>query len=101
MYLLNENIYEKTLMLLKKKLEELIVQIDPQVYQKYITTSFKDEPMLYVRLYKALYGLLQSAFFFYRKLRTKLEDFGFLVNPYGHCVKKNCKWITNDSELEC
>ena len=63
---------EKTLVLLKGKLSELIAQIDPQMYQKYITTSSKGEPMLYVRLSKALYGLLQSALFLYRKLRTEL-----------------------------
>ena len=73
-------------MLLKGKLAELMVQIDPQMYRKYITTSSKGDPMLYVRLYKALYGLLQSALFFYRKLRTEVEDFGFAVNPYNPCV---------------
>ena len=68
-------------MLLKGKLKELMVQIDPQMYRKHIITSSKGEPMLYVRLSKALYGLLQSALLFYRKLRA-LEDFGFTVNPY-------------------
>ena len=83
---INANNYEKTLILLKGKLAEFKVQIDPQMYQKYITTSSKSEPMLYVRLSKALYGLLQSALLFYSKLRTELEDFGFAVNPYDPCV---------------
>ena len=69
---LNTNHYEKNLMLLKGNLVELMVKIDPQIYRKYITTSSKGDPMLYVRLSKALYGLLQSAFFFYSKLRTQL-----------------------------
>ena len=68
-------------MLLKGKLAEFMVQIDPQMYQKYITTSSKGDPMLYVRLSKALYGLLQSALLFYRKLCTEFEDFVFEVNP--------------------
>ena len=42
--------------------------------------------MLYVRLFKDLYGLLQSALLFYRKLRTELEDLGFAINPYDPCV---------------
>ena len=42
--------------------------------------------MLYVRLSKALYGLLQSVLLFYSKLRTESEDFGFSVNPYDPCV---------------
>ena len=57
-----------------------MVQIDPQMYEKYITTRSRGEPMLYVRLSKALYVLLQSVLLFYRKLRTELEDFGFSVN---------------------
>ena len=79
---LSANNSEKTLVLLKGNLAELMVQIYPQMYQKYITTSSKGDPMLYVRLSKALYGLLQSALLFYRKLRTELEDIGFAVNPY-------------------
>ena len=35
--------------------------------------------MLYVRLSKALCGLLQYALLCYKKLRTELEDFGFEV----------------------
>ena len=55
--------------------------------------------MLYVRLLKALYGLLQSALLFYRKLRSKLEDFGFEVNPYDPCVAKNGERVTDDSDM--
>ena len=76
---LNADNNEQTLMLLKGKLVELMVQIDPNIYRKYIITSSKGEPMLYVRLSKALYGLLQSALLFYRKLRSELEDHGFTV----------------------
>ena len=42
--------------------------------------------MLYVKLSKALYGLLQSTLLFYRKFRADLEVFGFVVNPYDPCV---------------
>ena len=73
-----------------------MVKIDPQMYQKHIITSPKGEPMLYVRLSKALYGLLQSALLFYKKLRTELEDFRFTVNPYDPCVSKN---LINDSQM--
>ena len=57
---LNTNNNEETIMLLKGKLAELIVQVDPKLYRKYITTNKKGEAMLYVRLSKALYGLLRS-----------------------------------------
>ena len=42
--------------------------------------------MLYVRMSKALYGLLKSALDFYLKLRADLESIGFEVNPYDPCV---------------
>ena len=77
---------EQTLMLLQGKLAELMVQIDPELYRKYVITSPRGEPMLYVRLSKALCGLLKSALLLYRKLRSELEDFGFEVNPYDLCV---------------
>ena len=83
-------------MLLKGKLAELMVQIDPKMYQKHIITSSKGGRLLYVRLSKALYGLLQSALLFYRKLRVELEDFGFTVNPYDPCVANK---IINDSQM--
>ena len=52
--------------------------------------------MLYVRLFKALYGLLQSALLFYKKLRGELEDYGFEVNPYNPCVANK---IVNGSQM--
>ena len=42
--------------------------------------------MLYVHMNKALYGLLQSALLFYKKLRKDLEDYGFKINLYDPCV---------------
>jgi hypothetical protein len=42
--------------------------------------------VLYVKLQKALYGLMRASLLFYRKLRKELEDFGFAVNPYDPCV---------------
>ena len=63
-----------------------MVSIDLNIYRKYIIMSSKGEPMLYVCLSKALYGLLQSALLFYRKLQSELENHGFKVNPYDPCV---------------
>ena len=42
--------------------------------------------MLYVQMNKALYGLLQSALLFYKKLQRDLEGYGFVINPYDPCV---------------
>ena len=41
---------------------------------------------MYVRLSKALYGILRAALLFYKRLRKDLEDMGFKINPYDPCV---------------
>ena len=45
---------ETVLMLLRGKLAELLVKVDPKLYRKYVITSSKGIPMLYVKLSKAL-----------------------------------------------
>ena len=45
---------ERIFMLLRGKLAEMMVRIDPVLYREYITYSDKGVPMLYVRLNKAL-----------------------------------------------
>ncbi len=42
--------------------------------------------MLYLRLQKALYGMMKSAILFYRKLISELKEMGFEVNPYNPYV---------------
>ena len=56
------------------------------MYRKYVTTGPNGEPILYVRWFKPLCGLLRSALLFYKKLRADLEKMGFEVNPYDPCV---------------
>ena len=77
---------KNVLMKLRGKIVELLVQLEPTMYRKYVTTGPNREPILYVRLMKALYGLLRSALLFYKKLRADLEKMGFEVNPYDPCV---------------
>ena len=55
----------------------------------------KGTPILYVRLKKALYGILRSSQLFYRKLRGKLEACGFKINPYDPCVGN--KMVTTET----
>ena len=42
--------------------------------------------MLYVKLLKALLGLLKSALLFYKKLAGELVSMGFNINPYDQSV---------------
>ena len=63
-------------MKLRGKMVKLLVQLDPTIYQKYITTGPKGEPTLYVKLLKALYGLLRSALLFSKSYGNILRIWG-------------------------
>jgi hypothetical protein len=82
----NTDVDEDILVVLKGKLATMLLNIAPEVYQRYITADKKGTPVLYVKLQKALYGLMKASLLFYRKLRLELEAYGFEVNPYDPCV---------------
>ena len=65
---LHANVDEDITMVLKGRLAELMVQVAPNLYRKYITVDRKGVAILYVKMQKALYGLLRSALLFYNKL---------------------------------
>jgi len=97
---------DETHMLLEGKIAELIVKLDPKLYRKYVWENEKGKPMLYVRLNKALYGMLQAALLFWRLLSDTLQEWGFKLNLYGKCVAnkringKQCKIIWNVDNLK-
>ena len=82
----NTEVDKEVLMVLKGDLAEMMVQIAPQVYRKYVTVDRKETPILYVKLQKVLYGLMRASLLFYRKLQKELEEYGFEVNPYDPCT---------------
>jgi hypothetical protein len=82
----NTDVDEDVLMVLRGELADMMVQIAPQIYREYVTVDRKGTPILYVKLQKALYGLMRASLLFYRKLRRELEDYGFEINPYDPCV---------------
>jgi hypothetical protein len=40
---------------------------------------------MYVELLKALYGTLRASRLFWDKLTSKLQEWGFVPNPYDKC----------------
>jgi hypothetical protein len=107
----NTEVDEDVIMVSKGDLADMMVQIAPEVYRKYITTDKKGMKILYVKLQKALYGLMRASLLFYRKLRKELEGYGLIVNPYDPCVAnmmtKGGKqlmvlvWHVNDLMVSC
>ena len=81
---------EGTAKIIKKircPLVNILVQLDPDHYGPKVTIEGSGRnKVLYVQVYKAIYGMLQSALLFYKKLRKDLEGIGFKVNPYDPCV---------------
>jgi hypothetical protein len=59
----------------KLTMAEVILKIDPEQYQKYVTkVSGKD--VINVILKKALYGTLQATLLFWQNLPTQLQEWG-------------------------
>ena len=55
-------------MLLRGRLAEPMVQVEPNLDQNYIIYDKNNQALLYVKLSKAIYGLLKSALLFYKKM---------------------------------
>ncbi len=84
-------------------LAELMVKTGPKIYQKHVTIE-KGRQVSYLRLQKALYGMMKSAMLFYRKLVKELKEKGFEINPYNPCManklvdgkQMTVRWHVND-----
>ena len=59
----------------------ILCVIDP-VYKEYL----RDDGCLTCKVDKALYGLVESAKLWYNTLKSKLEDYGYVINPKDLCV---------------
>ncbi len=66
---------------------ELMVKTNPTLNQQYVILE-KGRSVLYLRLQKALYGMMKSALLFYRKQVSELQEMGFEINPYIPGVAK-------------
>ena len=66
-------------------LAELMVKTNPRLYRQYVVLE-KGKLVLYLKLQKALYGMMKSTLLFYRKLVTELWEMGFKISPYYTCI---------------
>ncbi len=83
---LHADVNKDITMVLKDRQAELMVQVAPNLYSKYITVDRMGMAILYVKMQNFLYGLLRSALLFYNKLVADLESDGFMLNPCDSCV---------------
>jgi hypothetical protein len=76
---------DKIIMKIRGQLVDILLEICPGVYDDYVRYEGKNK-VLYVRMLKALYGMLISSILYYKKFRKDIESIGFAVNPYDICV---------------
>lgn len=57
---MNTDVDEEVIMVLKGDLAEMMIQVAPEVYRKYVAVDKKGTKILYVKLQKALYGLMRG-----------------------------------------
>jgi hypothetical protein len=64
-----------------------LTRVDPDKYQTYMVEE-RNKRVIYIELWKALYGTLQAALLFWEILNEFLtkELVGFTANPYDRCV---------------
>ena len=87
---------EEVIILIEGDLVEIMQEIYSITYREYLYVGKNGKKILYVRLQKEIYGCLRSNFLFCPKLKSELEDFGFLLKPYDACVAN--KWV-NGSQI--
>ena len=68
--------------------------ISPQTYQKYVMIE-NGQKVLYVKIQKALFGMLKSALLFYKKLRAHLES----CCKQNNGKQKTIIWHVNDMKI--
>jgi hypothetical protein len=76
---------ERIIMKIRGPLVDMLLEIAPEVYEGYSTYEGKTK-VLYVKMLKAIYGMLQSSLLYYKKFCKDIESIGFEVNPYDPCV---------------
>ena len=76
---------QRIIMKIRGALVTILTEMDYEKYGDFVTIE-KGQPVLYVVMSKALYGMIQSSILYYRKFRNDIEQIGFEVNPYDPCV---------------
>jgi virulence-associated protein VapD len=74
---LNADLPTPYYMKIKSELATILCDIDP-IYQKYLT----DDGTLYVKVTKAIYGLYESSYLWYKNLTENLEKIGYKISQF-------------------
>ena len=75
----------RVIMKIRGPLVDLLLELDAATYAPYVVYEGKSK-VIYVRMVKALYGLIIASLLYYKKFKKDIETIGFKVNPYDPCV---------------
>ena len=86
---------------------DAMLEIDKEVYKKYVIHENNGKKPMYVRLSKAMYETFKAEFIYYRKLLKELREYGFVINSYDPCAEKKLTgrgqltvaWHVNDMKV--
>jgi hypothetical protein len=76
---------DKIIMKIRGQLIDILLESCPGVYNNYVINEGNNK-ILYMRMLRALFGMLVSSILYYKKFRKDVEAIGFEVNPYDICV---------------
>jgi hypothetical protein len=83
-------------MKIRGALVDILCEMNP-IYEGFIVWEKRGtQKVLYTHVRKALYGLLESAMLFYKRLVMDLQQYGFKLNPYEPCVANK---VVNDKQM--
>ena len=72
-------------MKIRGALVDILIDISLEIYSEYVTYE-NESKVIYVKIVKALYGMMQESMWYYKKFRSDIEGIGYTVNPYDPCV---------------
>ena len=72
------------LLMLEDQFLDIMCSINPKYYVHVRTEGGRK--FFYLRIRKAIYGMVESAFLWYDLFVNALKDMGFVLNPYDMCV---------------
>jgi hypothetical protein len=102
---LNADMDELVILRLTGEDVSLMCQVSP-AFTAFVATE-RGQPVLYLRLDKALYGCVRSALLWYQLFTETLSHMGFTLNPYDACVAnatiagQQCTiaWYVDDNKI--
>ena len=74
------------LMVIRGTLCDLRVDIATEVYKRFVIKDKKGNSLIYVKMLKVMYRLMEESLMFYQKMVKDLNEIGFITNLYDPFV---------------